>query len=617
MPNEPVLSITVKLKDLFTSKFQRISDSVRRGTSKIKSGFIGLGRTITNLRTVIRGFIFYELMKLGKDLVERGNQIEAIRRAFQNMAARFGQDSQKILQAMKKASRGMLSDFALMQKANNAFLLQVAKTPEEFAQVTEAARRLGQAMGVDLGRAMDSLILGIGRQSIRWLDNIGLIVKAEDANEKYAASIGKTVSQLSAMERRKAFKLAVWDSMQKKMASLGDDVDLAANAWGRFNASISNVYNIIADRLRPALKELADGLADMMKTLQPLAEWFATSFSGALQMMGESLRNFGSFLGYWWGRFESRGGWVSKSLSKRLREQRISKLRAAGRTPVSAPPPRAGWRPQATGLHPPGEMDWANVAWTDVVKAEYLGTQERWRMSAEEARTYLDAIMQLRDNMLALTAAHAEGARGAAKMWASLKAGAVQYADMTGTAAEIMTDSFRKAFEMIEGTIATTFFDAMTGKLKSFKEYMRAFLKDIARMLSQLAAKMMMVGIISRVTGLFMPGGATNAAVGKLNAARITAGGYPTHAEGGIVTRPHFGLVGEAGPEAIIPLKRGSVPVELKGGAGRNVTVNFNISAMDGPSVKRVLHEERRTIEMIIRDALGKDPHMRMAVRSA
>ena len=34
------------------------------------------------------------------------------------------------------------------------------------------------------------------------------------------------------------------------------------------------------------------------------------------------------------------------------------------------------------------------------------------------------------------------------------------------------------------------------------------------------------------------------------------AGGIPRHAKGGIVTRPHVGMVGEAGPEAIIPLSK-------------------------------------------------------------
>jgi hypothetical protein len=40
-------------------------------------------------------------------------------------------------------------------------------------------------------------------------------------------------------------------------------------------------------------------------------------------------------------------------------------------------------------------------------------------------------------------------------------------------------------------------------------------------------------------------------------------------ADGGIVTRPIMGLIGEAGPEAVIPLDK-------MGGMGNNVTINVN-----------------------------------------
>jgi len=612
MPGEPVLSIVVKLKDLFTNRFQKLSDTVRRSSAKMRASFFGLGRAITDVRNILRGFIFYGLMRAGKAFVQTGIQIEAIRRGFQSMAQNFGQDSNKILAAMKKASRGMLSDFELMKQANNAFLLQVAKTPEEFAQVTQAARRLGQAMGVDLKRAMDSLILGIGRQSIRWLDNIGLIVKAEDANEKYARSVGKAVSQLSQMERRKAFKAAVWEAMRKKMASLGKDVDLAANAWGELGANIENVYNLLADKLRPVLKDLATGLSQTFKEIKPSLEYIITGVAQLFNDLEEGLRRTGQSFGYLWGRLESRGRWISSRLYRQTRGRRLAQRRAAGIVSVPAPVARAGWRPQATGLHPPGEMDWTSRTWVDVVRAKYLGSAEPWRMSAEEARIYLDALYQVRDNLLVVQEAHAEGARGAAQMWESLKLAALNYKDMLGSTAQIMSDSFQQAFEAIEKTISTVFFDAMIGKMKSFKDYMRSFLTDIARMLSRLAAQMMLSGIFS---ALFPgPKGATNAAVARLSPARITGGGYPTHAEGGIITRPHFGLVGESGPEAIIPLKSGRVPVELKGGAG-NVTVNMNITAADARSFDQMLEERKRKIEEIVKNAMRQSVDMRSTVR--
>lgn len=52
-------------------------------------------------------------------------------------------------------------------------------------------------------------------------------------------------------------------------------------------------------------------------------------------------------------------------------------------------------------------------------------------------------------------------------------------------------------------------------------------------------------------------------------------------ATGGIVTRPTMAMIGEAGPEAVVPLNRtpGSSPLRLGGGAVINVTVQGNVTS--------------------------------------
>ncbi|MHB1042370.1 MAG: hypothetical protein ACYC0Q_05985 [Eubacteriales bacterium] len=52
--------------------------------------------------------------------------------------------------------------------------------------------------------------------------------------------------------------------------------------------------------------------------------------------------------------------------------------------------------------------------------------------------------------------------------------------------------------------------------------------------------------------------------------------GFPAMAAGGIVTRPTLALVGESGPEAVVPLNK--TLLSLSGGASTTTTNNFNIS---------------------------------------
>lgn len=88
-------------------------------------------------------------------------------------------------------------------------------------------------------------------------------------------------------------------------------------------------------------------------------------------------------------------------------------------------------------------------------------------------------------------------------------------------------------------------------------------------------------------------GGALGQAFGGL-----AGGPMPSlFADGGVVAAPtafamgqgRLGIAGEAGPEAILPLQRGSdgrLGVKAEGG-GRPVTIHFNVTATDAASFRR------------------------------
>ena len=67
-------------------------------------------------------------------------------------------------------------------------------------------------------------------------------------------------------------------------------------------------------------------------------------------------------------------------------------------------------------------------------------------------------------------------------------------------------------------------------------------------------------------------------------------GHIPALAEGGIVTGPQLALIGERGPEAVIPLsKMGSMGF---GGGGGGITINVN--GGDPNSIVRALQQYNR-----------------------
>jgi hypothetical protein len=80
--------------------------------------------------------------------------------------------------------------------------------------------------------------------------------------------------------------------------------------------------------------------------------------------------------------------------------------------------------------------------------------------------------------------------------------------------------------------------------------------------------------------------------VGKIGGERIDFPNLPTLARGGIVTGPTLALIGEAGPEAVIPLGRGT------GGGVINLTVNVDATASPA-DVGRAIVDAIRSYERV------------------
>ena len=197
-------------------------------------------------------------MSLGiKQLVEMGKSaavLEGMETAFGTLSG--GAENASIsLDKLREATNNTMSDFNLFQQANNAMILGVSKNSDEMAEMFDIAQRLGRALGKDTAHSVESLITGIGRQSRLMLDNIGIIVKAEEAYEAYAKKLGISADDLTDVQRKQAFLAATMESARKKVLSLGDEV-----------LSITDSYN----QLGTSLEQLKKRVGDAFNAFEPL-----------------------------------------------------------------------------------------------------------------------------------------------------------------------------------------------------------------------------------------------------------------------------------------------------------------------------------------------------------
>jgi phage-related minor tail protein len=167
--------------------------------------------------------------------------------------------------------------------------------------------------------------------------------------------------------------------------------------------------------------------------------------------------------------------------------------------------------------------------------------------------------------------------------------------DFEGAAAE--AEALRVPLRELEG-LAEGFGRAMTTAFRrSVVDGKR--LEDVLKSLAlNLSSRALSAALAPIGQGI---GAALSGALGGLVGARFAKGGVigrmaTPFANGGVVTRSStfpmrggLGLAGEAGPEAILPLARGSdgrLGVRASGGRG-SVNVTFNVTTPDAQSFRR------------------------------
>lgn len=208
-------------------------------------------------------------------MAARGSEVAGVQAAF----ARATGNTVQAIGQLERASGGLVSRYDLMVGLNRAVALGAAETAEQFGEVTRTAITLGRALGVDAKFAVESLTLGIGRQSRLILDNLGLIVSVEEANERYAASLGKTASELTEAEKKEAFRTAALESARRKIEELGGAQNLAGESATRMRVAFRNAIDELAAIVAQSsdVAGIFDGIAiaveSVSERIQTLIYW--------------------------------------------------------------------------------------------------------------------------------------------------------------------------------------------------------------------------------------------------------------------------------------------------------------------------------------------------------
>lgn len=234
--------------------------------SALKGGLLGVvgpAAAATAAITALKGAI---------DLTVAGENINRVDRSFQNLAQQAGTSGNAILAALRKASGGEISDLNLELATDKGLLLGVANTAQQFADIMEIARDRAAKMGITTTQAYDDITTGIGRESPRILDNLGIIVDADAAHKAYADSVGKAVDQLTKAERIEALRNAVIAQGKGTLDAATTAANDQANGFARLSASWDNIKNKAGSAAAQGVEPFVTSLSGLLNASDGSAE---------------------------------------------------------------------------------------------------------------------------------------------------------------------------------------------------------------------------------------------------------------------------------------------------------------------------------------------------------
>ena len=244
-----------------TKNFSKLSQTIGSGSS----GLVGAYATLAaNVFAASAAFNALRQAAAFEQLVE----------GFTFMANEAGRTTDIVVERLKDITGQALSTREALQGASLA--LSAGFETTQLEDLAKVARGASLALGRNLNDAFDRLTRGAIKLEPEILDELGIMVRLDDAVEAYAAKLGKAAGSLTQFQRQQAFLNAINEQGLEKYGDIADAIDV-------------NPY----DRLAAAFEDLTKtGLGLVNYVFVPIAELFAGSsavLTGGLVLFGSTI----------------------------------------------------------------------------------------------------------------------------------------------------------------------------------------------------------------------------------------------------------------------------------------------------------------------------------------
>lgn len=201
--------------------FNKSLEGTARSTASVG---VSLGGVYNAVRTVLVAGLIRETANAVIEMTALAGKIEGVKRAFDKLP-----NSVLLMEELKQRTHGALTELELMQKALQARNFGIPI--EQLGKLLEFAAIKSQQTGISIQYLTDSIVTGLGRESIKILDNLQIdIGKLKQRMQETGQSMRQVVGEIVNEELKK---------MGGYLETGETKVNRMKAAWSGFGATVS------------------------------------------------------------------------------------------------------------------------------------------------------------------------------------------------------------------------------------------------------------------------------------------------------------------------------------------------------------------------------------------
>ena len=248
--------------------------------SKMKQGMTGSSGLVAAYATLAAN-VFAVTAAFGA--LKRAAAYEQLEKGIISVGAASGRNLPKVAKSLVDITDAAISTKEAMTAV--ALGTSAGFSTKQMEGLTKVAKGASLALGRDMADAMSRLTRGAAKLEPEILDELGIMVRLDDATKNYAQSLNKNVNELTQFERRMAFTNAIIEQGTQKFGAIAEAID--ANPYDKLSATFDDLLVNVLKVVNVGLKPLVSILSASPSALLAILTFFsATIVSKVVPSLG-------------------------------------------------------------------------------------------------------------------------------------------------------------------------------------------------------------------------------------------------------------------------------------------------------------------------------------------